>query len=212
MPTQIGPDGRRYEIGSVPNLTRADRVPQTVGFYGQPEPGFVPVFQADGRAVWQDPDDSSGGGAPAQFAPLGASSYKSTGLDALIGSGQLQQDPNLNGNIAWFSPVDWRDESTPQAYINFAPGQGFSAGWYEPLSGDYSDSAPIPVAEDDPDTWPIEISWNIRAGTLTVNGVTTNFDPYSPEWDVIGIFGRAAVNEIGANAPYWVPGSITLGE
>jgi hypothetical protein len=46
--TQIGPDGRRYEIGSVPSTpTAADRVRRILVVAGTP---------GEGDVVWQDPD------------------------------------------------------------------------------------------------------------------------------------------------------------
>lgn len=54
--TQVGPDGRRYPIGTVPPLSWEELVAQEVRVYGQPQDGDIPT-RVNGQTVWVTPVD-----------------------------------------------------------------------------------------------------------------------------------------------------------
>lgn len=57
--TQVGPDGRRYKVGTVPAQDWDDVVARNVRVYGEPEDGDIPLW-VDGKVVWGKPGTVSG--------------------------------------------------------------------------------------------------------------------------------------------------------
>lgn len=80
--TQIGPDGRRYPLGQVPQLTTLDVLGTELRVYGDPHAGDVPVYADDGRTVWQP--QAQGGGEVAD----------ATGQDFDCSAGSVTLDPS----------------------------------------------------------------------------------------------------------------------
>lgn len=113
--TQIGPDGKRYNVGSVPSLTRDDVVGQEYHVYGTPGDGkSVQWNNTKQRAEW-----TSGGGGGGSAVEYGAgfaviAAYDGPITVPVVESTQIPfaEDIDDSGTLAPFSSIaygSWDD-------------------------------------------------------------------------------------------------------
>lgn len=86
--TQVGPDGKRYPEGEVPDLSRAERLPAIVRAVGTPDPGEAPVIREDGIAEW---GEVATGGEGVDIGAAEDVTFDDSGLVWVSGATNVQQ-------------------------------------------------------------------------------------------------------------------------